>query len=314
MNWSRLRQPAFLVAMTVLTIGAVGMGSAIKMAKIYLDKRPIYPKPIDGKPHKGQEGGPTLLALPIETRNWKQVGQDRVETEEIEEELGTSNYLNRYYAEKNPPPGRNPRIIDFHAAYYTDQIDTVPHVPDRCFVGGGMQIGSAAKFLPLGLDPSRWREDVHAPEKWRGQIVQAKTSNDSAGRGRLVRLPRNPGDIEMKVMEFFPKEGGKPIYAGYFFIANGGTVARAEQVRLLAFNLTDDYAYYLKVQFTSDQVASAEELRDAGTSLMNDLLPELMLCIPDWVEVDTGLWPPDNPRAKGRTTPVASQAGSDERR
>jgi hypothetical protein len=324
MNAARLRQPAFLVALAVLAVGAVGMGSAIRMARIYLDKLPIYPRPIDGQPHEYPEGSPTLLSLPTETRNWKAFGADRVETEEVEEVLGTTNYLNRIYVEKNPREGKPPRAIDFHAAYYTDQIDTVPHVPDRCFVGGGMQIGSAAQFLPLNLDRSTWQTAADVPEQWKGRIFTARMSSDFGnGRGRRVRLPRDPEAIEMKTMEFIHPGSDRRIYAGYFFIANGGTVARAEGVRLLAFNLTDDYAYYLKIQFTSDRVESAEDLRDAATDLLNDLLPEIMLCIPDWIEVETGLWPPDNPRARAAASapvppntppPTAPQAAPGDRR
>lgn len=309
MNWTRLRQPVFIVAMLVLAVGAVGMGSAIRMAKVYLDKLPIYPA-----------SGLTLLALPSETKDWKQLGPDEVMTEEVEEVLGTTNYVSRLYQEKNPPAGRPARVVDFHAAYYTDQIDTVPHVPDRCFVGGGMQIGSAPKFLPLTLDRSRFRLDTSVPEDQRGQIFSTKTSNDYGnGHGRPVRLPRKPANgaddwITMKAMEFIRPGANRKVYAGYFFIANGGTVAGANDVRQLAFDLTNDYAYYLKVQFTSDQVDSAEELRDIASDLMNDLLPEIMLCVPDWVDVQTGVWPPDNPRRAGAPTAAVPQGKASERR
>ncbi len=322
MNWTRLRQPAFVVTMLVLVVGAVGMGSAIRVAKVYLDKLPIYPRPIDGKPHQYPEGGPTLLALPSETRNWKQFGSDDIMSEEVEEVLGTTNYLSRMFVEKNPQPGKPPRLVDFHAAYYTDQIDTVPHVPDRCFVGGGMQIGSAPKFLPLTLDRSSWRPDFDVPEseKVRGTIFTARMSSDYGnGLGRRVRLPRKPlnaGDdwITMKAMEFLRPGSDRKVYAGYFFIANGGTVAGANDVRQLAFDLSNDYAYYLKVQFTSDRVGSAEELRDMASSLMDDLLPEIMLCVPDWVDVESGAWPPDNPRGRTPRAPSAPQGAPGERR
>jgi hypothetical protein len=177
-----------------------------------------------------------------------------------------------------------------------------------------METGSAPKFLPLNLNIGSWRQDTSAdvPPALKGRVFLARTSSDfgGIGLGVPVRLPRDPGAIEMKTLEFINPGAASRVYAGYFFIANGGTVARAEGVRLLAFNLTDDYAYYLKVQVTSDRVASAEELRDAASDLLNDLLPEIMLCVPDWVEVEAGLWPPDNPRA-ARATP---QAPAGERR
>jgi hypothetical protein len=84
--------------------------------------------------------------------------------------------------------------------------------------------------------------------------------------------------------------------AGYFFIANGSAVAGADGVRLLAFDLKNDYAYYMKVQFTSMQAESPEELAEVASSLLDDLLGEMMLCVPDWIDVLAGRWPEDNPR------------------
>jgi hypothetical protein len=85
---------------------------------------------------------------------------------------------------------------------------------------------------------------------------------------------------------------GKDLYAGYFFVANGGCVARAEDVRLLAFDLRSTYAYYVKVQVTSQDVSSQEELAQAAASLLDELFGDLMLCTPDWVEVEAGRYPP----------------------
>jgi len=75
---------------------------------------------------------------------------------------------------------------------------------------------------------------------------------------------------------------------------------------MLAFDLSDDYAYYLKVQVTSQAVHSAEELGEVSSSLLNDLIGDIMYCLPDWVEVDRGLWPLDNPRRKSGAEAEAS--------
>ena len=81
------------------------------------------------------------------------------------------------------------------------------------------------------------------------------------------------------------------VFAGYFFIANGGTVPNAESVRLLAFNLDDTYSYYVKVQFSSATVDSAEELVEIVGSMLTVMLPEFMLRLPDWVDVREGRYP-----------------------
>jgi len=114
-----------------------------------------------------------------------------------------------------------------------------------------------------------------------------------------VRLPRDPGKIMLRAMKFEESDGKKTRWAGYFFIANGATVSRAEEVRLMAFDLRATYAYYLKVEFQSDSVNSAEELAVESGKFLDEFFPEIMRCVPDWVKVDTGEYPADNPLGKG---------------
>ncbi len=293
MNWSRLTQPAFVVAVLVMAASAVGMKAAIDRFQIYLRKLPIY-----------AEGGRLLNGLPAETANWKKVGQDHVEEAETLEVLGTENYLTRTFEEKNPPKGKRPRHIQLHVAYYTGMIDTVPHVPDRCLVGGGMSIVSGPFVLPAPMKGDDWQV---SPDAAPGEVLYTtRLSNEwsTAGGGRRVNLPRDlkPGEsLKLRINEFRgpPRrqgEAGDRFIAGYCFIANGGWVSSAEGVRFLAFNLTDDYAYYLKVQVGSTDVESPEELAEVAGSLLDDQLGELMTCVPDWSRVKKGLWPPDNPK------------------
>lgn len=94
----------------------------------------------------------------------------------------------------------------------------------------------------------------------------------------------------MRTMRFTSKDQ-PDLYAGYFFIANGGTVCKAEEVRLLAFDLNSTYAYYAKVQVTSASVKSGEEMVRASGSLLDELMGDVMLCLPDWVEVQQGRYP-----------------------
>ncbi len=291
MNGKGLLTPAYVVALVVLSVGAVGFSRVISAYGYHLRKEAIYPS--DGR---------LLVNLPTETEHWVQIGVDEVLDAEVLDTLGTENTVSRVYVEKEPADPSRPRAISFHAAYYTGMIDTVPHVPERCFVGGGMQKTSASVVMELPLDTSEWVPDSSVPSELGGALGAIYTAPTSFRysdlRGRRVRLPRGVGPgspIRMKVSEF---RGGddRMIYAGYFFIANGGTVASAEGVRTLAFDLTSDYAYYLKVQTTSATVGSREELMEVSASLLGDLLPELMRCVPDWIDVETGRYPADNPR------------------
>jgi len=206
----------------------------------------------------------------------------------IVEELGTKNYLSRTYREKNPADPDHPQVIGLHLAYYTGTIEMVPHVPERCFVAGGMLVGEDSVEVPLNLDTSGW-----LPDPSDGDVKTARTSNRYSDRpGMRVRLPRDAENISLYVTGFQGEHGG-PLYAGYCFLANGGWVARAEGVRLLAFKLTDDYAYYMKVQCSSQTARSREEYVSSASSLLDELLPEIMRCVPDWTEVRRGTYPKD---------------------
>ncbi len=269
---------AALLSAAVLGAGAASLHAMISGLGLHLRKLPIHPA--DGR---------TLGSLPLETASWVRIAADRVESVEVESTLGTDNYLTRLYAERSPADPRKRVEIELHAAYYTGMIDTVPHVPERCFVGGGLQMARGARTITLPLDTSRWALDPDVPEEL-APIYRVRASDD-----RRVRLPRNADGLAMRISEY-TLPGDRRLFAGYFFIANGGWVSSAEGVRLLAFNLRDDYAYYLKVQVNSASVESAEELAQAAGSLLGELLGDLMLCVPDWVAVQSGEYPPDNPR------------------
>jgi len=283
MRRSFLTDSVFIVALTVLVGSSAAMFIAIEAAGVYLQKKPVYPR-----------SGKSLNALPVETESWKRVGSDIIENAEVVKVLGTENYLTRIYEEKNPPPSRDARQIQLHAAYYTGMIDGVQHIPDRCLVAGGMRAGDRATVVPLTLDDSTWLKTEDVPERWADRIYTVRTSAEySPARGARVTLPRDPHDMNIRVLEFFDDESDTHLFAGYFFIANGGAVETAEGVRLLAFNLQQDYAYYLKLQFVSTDVDSPQALAEMISGFLSEIIGDVMFCLPDWVEVERGEWPPD---------------------
>ena len=283
MKRSFLKDSVFIVALTVLVGSSAAMFVAIEAAGVYLQKKPIYPR-----------SGKSLNALPIETESWKRVGSDVIENAEVVKVLGTENYLTRTYEEKNPPSSRSPRQLQFHAAYYTGMIDGVQHIPDRCLVAGGMRAGDRATVVPLSLDDSTWLKSNDVPAQWTDQIYTVRTSAEySPARGARVTLPRDPHNMSMRVLEFFEDESNTHLLAGYLFIANGGAVETAEGVRLLAFNLQQDYAYYLKLQFVSTDADTPEALAEMVSGFLSETIGDVMFCLPDWVEVEQGKWPTD---------------------
>ncbi|MEO1583917.1 MAG: exosortase/archaeosortase family protein [Planctomycetota bacterium] len=279
-----LARPTAFVLLAILGVSALGMGWTIRSLGIHLDKLPIY-----------APEGRTLSAIPRETESWRAIGPDRIESAEVLEELGTQNYVTRVYTEKNTSEGQAPRTVELHLAYYTDQIDTVPHVPERCFVGGGLQPTEESRVIAFGLDESGWIPDTSAPESM-GGIMLARTSTKwSPARGARVRMPQGIEGLGLRTSAYtIPRQGD--IFAGYFFIANGAIATSAEQVRLLAFDLTNDYAYYLKVQVnatSASTIGSTDALAEAAGDLLSELMPDIMRCVPDWVEVTEGRYPDD---------------------
>ncbi|MEO1512832.1 MAG: exosortase-associated EpsI family protein, partial [Planctomycetota bacterium] len=243
------RQVAVVVAAATLLVSAVGLRGVVRAYGIRLEKAAIYPA--DNR---------RLVALPTETANWARSASDQIVSKEIVEELGTENYLTRKYRRKSAL-GDLPTVeVELHAAYYTEEVDTVPHVPERCFVGGGMSKVSASRYIALPMDTSGWiagaglTAEAGAPREIVGDLgtlYTARTSNlYSDAPGMRVNLPREIGPenpIYVRVSEFETADG-IGVMSGYFFIANGGTVPDAEEVRKLAFDATSEHAYYLKVQ------------------------------------------------------------------
>lgn len=284
-----LARPATALLLIVLMGSALGMGWAIDAYKLHLNKLPIYP-----------EGGRVVSTIPRETDNWVQIGSDQIVSAELLEELGTSNYVSRTFIQKNPAAGQQPKVLELHLAYYTDQIDTVPHVPERCFVGAGIGQAGESDTLPLSLDRTGWVLDPNASTEDQSIYTASTSRRWSDTRGKRVRLPRGIEDAAIRTSKY-NSQSSSDLYAGYFFIANGGMAASAEEVRFLAFDLKNDYAFYLKVQFTSRSVSSAEELAAVSSGLLDELLADIMLCVPDWIEVQSGRYPPDGGQGSNAT-------------
>lgn len=276
--------PAFIAAMLLLVASAAGLSAVVRTLGAHLTKLPIQPD----SGYKQPSIPDKLVGWPDIDHGWRQVGQDRSMSVEEEEELGTKDTISRLYVELTPADSSKPRGVQLHTAYYTGMIDTVPHVPDRCITAHGTQMDGSPKVVDVPIDMSRLT--VH-PEADPGKPTVYRMRNLSIGR--QVALPRGIEKLQMTVTPFKDPEGRR-FFAGYFFIANGGHVSSAEEVRLLAFDLKSDYAYYLKVQFTSSTVGSAEELAAEASSLLGELLPEIMRCVPDWVEVESGRYPANN--------------------
>lgn len=307
-----LLNPAFLVALLLLLATAVAMAVLPGYMNIYLRKLPV-----ESRRH--------MREISKSLTSWEQVGQDRQEAEDILKALGTHNTITRHYVERNPPPGEQPLVVELHVAYYTGMVDTVPHVSDRCMIGGGWQPLTGSVDLPVPLDDSRWRRAERPTARARvSGLSEVRLPNEnSSAPGATVGLPYGliaPDEaddernniVEMRVSDFVDPKTMSVSIIGHFFIANHRLTPSANRVRELAFSLEDDYAYYAKVQVSvgsgalrtgqKSRVTTAQDLASivgGPGGFVSEVLPEVMYCLPDWNRLDaerrTGGHRPDGP-------------------
>ncbi|MFG0331256.1 MAG: exosortase-associated EpsI family protein [Phycisphaerales bacterium] len=270
-NGMTMHRVAFGVAMFVFVAGAATFHVAQDAMDVVLFK----------------EAAPLrrpLRELPTVVGAWKRVGTDETLSAEIIEELGTEEYLSRTYAvDGDPSNGR----LTLHIAYYTGIIDAVPHIPERCFVGNGLETEQSFTALDIGVDQSRWwvaSAEELAPE---GDPEYMTVSRS----GEIVRLPDlDDGAVRMNAAEYwFPDRPEHHLAAGYFFIANDALTPRAANVRALAFRPSERYAYYCKVQLTyvhPTKSVTRDDLAEVAAGFLDQMLPEIMRCLPDWAEIE----------------------------
>lgn len=271
--FDRRAKYAFFLACSMLVAGRVGFKAATGYLNIYLQKRPVELR-------EHFDNISTTLGP------WKMVGEGHKLSQEMVEELGTELYLDREYMREIDD--RTGQRVSLHVAYYTGMIDAVPHIPDRCFVAGGFEIGVLPANYPVPLSHDGWRMDPSCVNQATGQPYEtAVYRNPITGRSTLVRMP--VGGFVLRTTEFnHPKMPDTRVFSGYFFIANGRTTATPEGVKLLAFRKSEEYAYYCKVQFTASgqRGFQAEQFVARAADLLQPLLPELMRCLPDWAEIE----------------------------
>lgn len=291
-----LKSPAFLLTFVLLVVLAAGMAVLPRYMDVYLRKLPV-----ESRRHMREVG----KDLP----SWVQHGQDRQEAKDILKTLGTENTVTRVYVERNPPAGEPPLVFELHLAYYTGMVDTVPHVSDRCMVGGGWQPLTGSVVLPVPLDTSSWRRSLTMPKWFRGHpeaatLTEMRLANQG---GTYVFLPfdliaasdkdeKKNGSVEMRISDFVDPKSGDVSIIGHFFIANHQLTPSANVVRQLAFRPTDDYAYYVKVQVSAAvagardgrarRISDSKTMADAMSGFVSEVLPEVLLCLPDWVRLE----------------------------
>ena len=180
--------------------------------------------------------------------------------------------------------------VDLHIAYYTGKIDDVPHVPERCWATAGLTQTIAPEKIALDL-ADNWQVDDETRNSATDEAYPfVERTHPITGSVEVVHMPA--GDVVMQATEFQnDKKPDERLVGGYFFIANGRVTPSAFGVRALAFNRTDEYAYYCKVQINFAGKASREreifdKFGDISSDFLQQLMPELMIRLPDWPDIE----------------------------
>lgn len=274
MRVDRRVRGAFVAGCATLVVGGLGFRVALAQLQVYLKKEPVpLREPLD--------------TLPAKLGRWKQVGKDTTFSDALIEELGTRNYLDRFYAlDGDAEKG----VVEVHAAYYTGMVDTVPHIPERCWNANGMVMIGQPAVRPLAVDRSAW--DLQGGPQQPGTGLRYPTAEvrDPVTR-RTSRVSLPLGELSLTVSAFQdPRAPRQTALGGYLFIANGAVTPSALAVRNLSFKLTDRYAYYCKLQFSARINADPDKalpLFDGMvTELTQHLLPHLMQSLPDWPAIE----------------------------
>ena len=263
---------AYAAALIALVGGALGFRSIISAFDVHLIKKAVPLRlSLDG--------------LPKRLGTWEKMGEDAEYGAADIESLGTDIVLTRMYRQDETNV-----ILELHVAYYTGKIDSVPHVPERCWATSGLTATMAPAHFDLNVGKS-WgvdQETLHVASGSPYPIVNRK--HPVTGRDEKVFMP--VGDIVMRATEFQnAKDPNIRLVGGYFFIANGSLTPSAFGVRGVAFNRSVEYAYYCKVQLNYvDKVDQGDDLLPAFIPVASDffevLLPELMARLPEWPSIE----------------------------
>ncbi|MCP4833792.1 MAG: hypothetical protein GY895_03415, partial [Phycisphaera sp.] len=220
---------------------------------------------------------------------WVKYGEDEVFADTLIEVLGTSRYLQRFYA-LNGDPAQG--MLQLHVAYYTDLAGTAPHVPEVCWENHGLISVRDPFEMPLNLALDGTSTDIE--NRATGMPYQTIQRTDPVTGDRLD-LPLPIGDYTIRTTIFTsPEDPSLQNFGGYFFVANGRTTPSAMAVENVAFDLTSEYAYYCKIQLNAT-MSSMSERDDEGnlkrfegfaTDFLESLIPEMTEVLPDWREYE----------------------------
>ncbi|HSZ54360.1 MAG TPA: exosortase-associated EpsI family protein [Tepidisphaeraceae bacterium] len=269
-----IAQPDYVLALMLLGGAAVALNFSTDYLKLHFRKLPVQ---LRVTKLDGPDGIPAKLG------NWVQVSRDKPLDPDIEHILGTDKYVQRTYvnaAAIDPQvvqrlvdsssderdkalyalQAEHPEtVINIGIFYYTGLVDTVAHIPERCYIADGF--------------------DVTNCEEEQGQNLGTYPD----GRDRTLRF---------RYLNFEDQSGRNRVNTNvaYLFHVNGHYESDPLGVRRSLQNLLERYGYYAKVELMTISPGLSAQARDesrrkslaAMADLLRSLLPEFERCLPDW--------------------------------
>jgi len=234
------RQPSFVICVALLIVCACGLQYTAAKLKIHFRKLPL--------PLKNSFDDLDISKLdPFEFDSSRKIQK------EIEEALGTKNYLQWILTDGSREKSDPFYYISLFITYYTGNPDKVPHDPDTCYAGSGGHVDSRENIT------------LHLPNC-------AAAGDEVPFRLLDIRLPRQWADFEHRVV-------------GYFFAVNGTYRCQRRGVQIVQSKPFDKHAYFSKIEVYFPLAGSAE--RDDVIAAMERFLqvvtPVLVSDhLPDW--------------------------------
>jgi hypothetical protein len=266
---TRWLQPGFLIAVLILAVSAVSINAVASLLKWTYEKQAV---PL-------AQYGKTLDTIPDQLGDWKQVSKDEPIEKEIEDALGTTQYvfrdyvntkimtpeeLKRYDGKTNKE--RKELLWEFQAVhpdavvncavtYYTGLVDTVAHIPDRCYIADG--------FQPSSYETPKWDLGIKrlGPNGDQPLPVRFINFEDQTSAGRVTRQ------------------------VAYFFFADGQYESDPIGVRKTLATLTYRHGFYSKIELMT-VLKDQDKAQQVMCSFLTAALPEIEKCMPDWNTVE----------------------------
>jgi exosortase len=248
----------YVAVLAILLAAATGLAATSHVLHLHFVKIPV---PLTHP----------LTQLPADLGPWRQCGGNRAISADLAQTLGANEYLFRDYVDqrvageqaidaarqepaqaaalKQEIDAAHPgAVVRLAVTYYTGRVDAVIHQSERCNLAGGIATSVESQ-------PQTWHVDGHPLNM------------------RVVHLIHdNQGNAAS------PEANGLH-YVAYCYCVNGRLETEAWRVRGMLMNLFEQYAWYAKIEVTTNLADPAESQRVLSDFLTN-ALPQIEKCLP----------------------------------